>query len=434
MVLSIMLLMVLSPPRPAAAASFEFWSSHSGAAARTIAQLCDGFNASQQQHHVQCLVPGSYEQTMQKTIAAYRAGQQPALVEIYDVATLNMMLSGAVLPVQPLMNAYGHALDWNDYLPAVRSYYADTSGQFDSLPFNISTAVLFVHRDALQRAGIRTLPATWEQLEQTARALHSAGATCPLVSDFNPWIMLEQFNSIAGVAIADQDNGHRGLATRYRFDRGPHLRFMQDVLRWRQQHLLVEAAATRTGRHTLAFTTGECAMLLDSTSAWHAIARSALKDVAVLPLPLYAGSTRYNSVPGGASLWVLKGFSPEVYAGVTAFIAYLQSPQSQMRLVMQTGYLPVTRAVAAHIMAHPDAYPAAVPAGIASLDTPAGQGSMPPRLGFFPQLRQAWTEQIQMAMADQQDVRTALTRACQRGDRLLLRFARTHASPAASSP
>ncbi|MFX5718361.1 hypothetical protein ABTE23_20265, partial [Acinetobacter baumannii] len=90
------------------------------------------------------------------------------------------------------------------------------------------------------------------------------------------------------------------------FDQGLHLRFMQQVQRWHQQHLLVEAAATRTGRHTLAFTTGECAMLLDSTSAWHAVARSGLPGLAVLPLPVHAGSARHNSVPGGASLWVMK--------------------------------------------------------------------------------------------------------------------------------
>ncbi|MGC8000442.1 extracellular solute-binding protein, partial [Salmonella enterica] len=84
-------------------------------------------------------------------------------------------------------------------------------------------------------------------------------------------------------------------------------------------------------------------MLLDSTSAWHAVARSGLPGLAVLPLPVHAGSARHNSVPGGASLWVMKGFDDQVYAAVAAFIAYLQQPQNQRLLVRQTGYLPVTR-------------------------------------------------------------------------------------------
>ncbi|TDY89764.1 UNVERIFIED_ORG: carbohydrate ABC transporter substrate-binding protein (CUT1 family) [Herbaspirillum seropedicae] len=427
------LLLVLAAAR-AQSASFEFWSSHSGPMAQAVRQLCAGFNAAQKQHQVRCVTPGSYEQTMQKTIAAYRAAQQPALVEIYDVGTLDMMLSGAIVPVHQLMAAHGYHVDWQDYLPAIRSYYTDAKGQFDSLPFNVSTAVLYLNTARLQQAGINALPATWGELEQAARQLRAVGQTCPLVSDFNPWILLEQVSTIEGAPLADQDNGHRSLATHYLFDQGLHLRFMQQVQRWHQQHLLVEAAATRTGRHTLAFTTGECAMLLDSTSAWHAVARSGLPGLAVLPLPVHAGSARHNSVPGGASLWVMKGFDDQVYAAVAAFIAYLQQPQNQRLLVRQTGYLPVTRQVAAQIMDDAGHYPASVVAGIHSLDANAGQPGVGPRLGFFPQLRLAWTEQVQTALAGQQDMASALAKARRRGDALLQRFRLTYAPADSPAP
>ncbi|NQE47333.1 extracellular solute-binding protein [Herbaspirillum rubrisubalbicans] len=428
LLLALGLCLLLATPR-APAANFEFWSSHAGATAAAVRQLCAGFNAAQHQHHVRCVIPGTYEQTMQKTIAAYRAGQQPALVEIYDVGTLDMMLSGAIVPVHQLMAEHDLVVDWQDYLPAIRSYYTDAQGQFDSLPFNVSTAVLYLNTDQLRRAGVSTLPATWGELEQAARQLRAAGQTCPLVSDFNPWIMLEQVSTIEGAPIADQDNGHQALSRHYLFDQGLHLRFMQEVLRWYRQHLLVQGAATRAGGHTLAFTTGECAMLLDSSSAWDAVAKSGLKNVAVRPLPIHADSTRHNSVPGGASLWVMKGFSREVYAAVAAFIAYLQQPQNQLMLVRQTGYLPVTRQVAAQIMDDASGYPPSVVAGIHSLDTAARQCGVGPRLGFFPQLRLAWTEQVQTALAGEQDMGQALSRARQRGDGLLQRFRRTYAAP-----
>jgi len=324
-------------------------------------------------------------------------------------------------------------VNWQDYLPAIRSYYTDAQGQFDSLPFNVSTAALYLNADKLRWAGVAVLPATWDELEQAARKLRAAGEACPLVSDFNPWILLEQVSTIEGAPLADQDNGHQGLAAHYLFDQGLHLRFMQEVLRWRQQHLLLEGAVTRAGRHTLAFTTGECAMLLDSTSAWHAVARSSLQNVVVRPLPIHADSTRRNSVPGGASLWVMKGFSREVYAAVAAFIAYLQLPQNQLMLARQTGYLPVTRQVATQIMNNAGSYPAAVLAGIHSLDAAPSERSIGPRLGFFPQLRLAWTEQIQISLAGQQNMSQALTRARQRGDGLLQRFRQTYATPAPSA-
>ncbi len=408
------------------AASFEFWYSHSGSTAQAVLQLCEGFNASQQQHRVRCVMPGSYEQTMQKTIAAYRAGQQPALVEIYDVGTLDMMLSGAIVPVFRLMAQNGYRIDWQDYLTAVRSYYAGADDEFYSLPFNVSTAVLYANLDKLRAAGVTQTPRTWHDLELAASKLKAAGEACPLVSDFNPWILLEQVSTIEGAAIATRDNGHAGLDARYRFDRGVHLRFMEDVMRWWRQHLIVPAAATRTGRHTLAFTTGECAMVLDSTSAWQVIGQSALEQVDVQPLPVYVEGQRHSSVPGGASLWVMKGFKADVYAAVAAFIAYLQQPDKQVLLACQTGYLPVTRSAAALIAATGNTCPAAINAGIRSLNPPQGLASHGPRLGFFPQLRQAWSEEVQVALADRQDMPTALARARQRGDRLLQRFMQTY--------
>ncbi|HWW07319.1 extracellular solute-binding protein [Collimonas sp.] len=414
------------------AASFDFWYAHTGGPiADAIKSLCDGFNASQRRHRVRCTSPGTYEQTMQKTIAAYRAGKQPAVVEIYDVGTLDMMLSGAVYPVFQLMQEANQAddpVDWQDYIDAVRSYYATSAGNLYSLPFNISTAALYTNTAQLAAAGVTTAPQTWEAFQAAAEKLKAAGQSCPAVSDYNPWIMLEQIAAVQGAPLATQNNGHGGLNAKYVFNTGMPLRFMEDVMRWRQQRLLIDAAATRTGSQTLAFANGECAMAIDATSAWSAIRTSGIANVGVSPIPAYAGTLRRNSVPGGASLWVMKGYDTQVYAAVAAFFSYLRQPSSQIAFARRTGYVPVTRE-AVRVLQQNGAADSLAPAlvGISSMSLPGNAYSPGARLGFSTQFRHAWREEVENAFAGRQSMKSALDRAKSRGDILLRRFEETYA-------
>jgi sn-glycerol 3-phosphate transport system substrate-binding protein len=58
------------------------------------------------------------------------------------------------------------------YLAAVAGYYTTTDGQMLSLPYNSSTPVLYVNRDALKAAGLDPEMdlSTWEQVGGARRA------------------------------------------------------------------------------------------------------------------------------------------------------------------------------------------------------------------------------------------------------------------------
>lgn len=119
----------------ALAAPAEFWYSHSGAAGSAIADLCRSFNSQREENdRLHCVSQGSYEQTLQKTVAAYRAGIGPALVEIYDVATPDMLLGGATRPVEAIMADHHRAYPDDTFLPALRRYYADDHGTLAAQP------------------------------------------------------------------------------------------------------------------------------------------------------------------------------------------------------------------------------------------------------------------------------------------------------------
>ena len=66
-----------SPPR---AETIAVWHAMSGKAGDAVQAQCARFNASQSEHAVRCGFQGDYARLMQKAVAAFRAGRQPALV------------------------------------------------------------------------------------------------------------------------------------------------------------------------------------------------------------------------------------------------------------------------------------------------------------------------------------------------------------------
>lgn len=426
-------LLSAAAPAMVRAADFEFWYAHGGLYAQAIDELCAGFNQAYPREHVRCLPQGTYEQTMRKAVAAYRAGQQPALVEIYDIGTADMLHSDAIYPVDALMQDTGHAANDADYLDGIRRFYATADGRLLSQPFGASTLVLYGNRKKLAAAGIRELPQTWEAFGQALQALKAHGESCPAVADYTPWKMLDQVNAVQGDAIASAHNGHDGLAARYAFADGIHRRYMRDVVRWHAQGLLLPAILTHANDQSLAFADGECAMAIDATGAYAIVAKAGIVDAQVAPLPVYAGTTRYGNTIGGSSLWVLKGKPAAVYPGVARFLSYLRQPQQQVFFSARTGYLPLTHD-AEQQLAHSAAASDAIRVGLAAMAGPGNAYNAGVRLGFMALFRVIWQEEVQRALAGRESMDEALQHVQARGNLLLERFQATYADSKEGAP
>ena len=101
---------------------------------------------------------------MTAAIAAFRAQEQPDIVQVFEVGTGTMMAAkGAVYPVYKLMKDTGEPFDPKAFLPAVVGYYTDTEGNMLSMPFNSSTPILYYNKDVFKKAGLdpKTPPKTW---------------------------------------------------------------------------------------------------------------------------------------------------------------------------------------------------------------------------------------------------------------------------------
>ena len=74
----------------------QWWHSMTGANNTGVNELAAKFNASQNDYEVKAIYKGSYPDTLNAAIAAYRAKQPPHIVQVYEVGTQTMLSSGAV--------------------------------------------------------------------------------------------------------------------------------------------------------------------------------------------------------------------------------------------------------------------------------------------------------------------------------------------------
>ncbi|EPN63089.1 glycerol-3-phosphate ABC transporter substrate-binding protein, partial [Pseudomonas syringae pv. actinidiae ICMP 18807] len=181
-----------------------------------------------------------------------------------------------------------------------------------------------------------------------------------------------------------------------------------------------------------AFATGDCAMLLDSTGSWHVMHGDLESDIEVSALPIYANTQRRANVPGGSSLWVMRGHSVHDYRVVSEFLAFVLQPDNQLMFSARTGYLPVTQAAAARLQSSAQK-PSAVAVGLAVLNDIEGQPSAPLRCGFITLMRLIWSQEMENALAGRQSVDHALRQTTMRANELLSLFQQMHQAQTSNS-
>ena len=113
---------------------------------------------------------------MNAGIAAFRAGNAPHIMQVFEVGTATMMsATGAIKPVYQLMKDAGEKFDPKAYLPAITGYYSTSKGEMLSFPFNSSSMVMWINKDELKKAGVAEIPKTWPEVFDAAKKLKAAG-------------------------------------------------------------------------------------------------------------------------------------------------------------------------------------------------------------------------------------------------------------------
>jgi sn-glycerol 3-phosphate transport system substrate-binding protein len=410
-----------------AATEIQWWHSMTGANNDKVNDLAAKFNAAQSDYKVIAVYKGSYPESMTAAIAAFRAGSAPHLVQVFEVGTATMMAAkGAIVPVAKVMHDAKESFDPKAYLPTVAGYYTDLKGNMLSFPFNSSTVMFYVNKDAFKKAGLdpERAPKTWKQLIAAAEKLKASGQQCVYTTGWPSWMHIENFSAWHNVPIGTLQNGMGGLGTKFTFNSPLHVRHIAMLGDMAKKGLF-----TYSGRRNEAearFASGECAMLTSSAGAQGTIRRTAkfLWSINFIPYHDDVKGAPQNSIIGGASLWVMGGKKPAEYKGVARFLAFLSQPEIQMEWHTSTGYVPIT--MAAYELTRKSGYydknPGAdMPVKQLTLHTPTAN-SKGLRFGNFVQGREVIEEEMEAVFAGKKDAKTALDEAVRRGNEILRKF------------
>ena len=158
----------------------QWWHSMTAVNGEWVNDLARDFNASQKEYRVVPTFKGTYDESMTAAIAAFRAGNAPNILQVFEVGTATMMASkGAIVPVGKVMKDAGEKFDPSAYVPAVAGYYTAPNGQMLSFPFNSSTTIFYFNKDAFKAAGIDTekAPSTWPEVVAAAAKLRRAATS-----------------------------------------------------------------------------------------------------------------------------------------------------------------------------------------------------------------------------------------------------------------
>ena len=404
----------------------QWWHSMGGALGEWVTDLANQFNASQKDYKVVPTFKGSYGESMTAAIAAFRAGNAPDILQVFEVGTATMMYSkGAIKPVAEVMKQAGVNFDPNAYVPAVAGYYTAPNGQMLSMPFNSSTAVFYYNKDAFKAAGldVNKPPKTWPEVALAAGKLKASGHKCPFTTSWISWTQLENFSAWHNVLFSSLNNGFGGLGTRLLVNSPLHLRHFENLANMAKAGTFVYKGRDNAADATMV--SGECAMMTGSAGLLGNLKRNAKFDFGVSTLPYYPDvpGAPQNTVIGGASLWVMSGKKPETYKGVGEFLAYLAKPEVAAASHQRTGYLPVTKA--AYELTEKSGFYKKNPGAEVAVEqmikktTDKSRGI---RIGNFLQVRTIVDEETENLWSGKKSPKEALDAIVKRGNEQLERF------------
>ena len=446
-VVAVLTALALLVPAPALAKTgIHFWHAMTGQLGEAVDELVKQFNQSQSEYEVKPLRKGTYPETLTAAIAAYRQKSAPHIVQVFEVGTQTMMLSGAVLPVYQLMKEQEIKIGWKDFIAPVVGYYSK-DGNLYSMPFNSSTPILYYNKDAFQKAGLDPAkpPQTWKQVEEYSKKLIAAGAAkCGFSTGWPSWTMVENMHAWHDQPFATKRNGFDGVGVQLLINREFGVKHIGQLAAWQKDHIY--SYGGRMGVADPKFVNGECAMYIQSSALIGGFPKRLKFSWATGQLPHWGAPYRKaTSIIGGATLWVMKGKPAAENRGTAQFLKFISDTNQQMWWHVTTGYLAISNSAVRnleegyHFVRNPNQYtafaqltglPPAPPVALrgkrpapAKPERVATVNSQGLRLGNFVQIRDVIEGEMENIFAGKKTAKRGLDDAVAKSNEILKEFA-----------
>jgi sn-glycerol 3-phosphate transport system substrate-binding protein len=413
----------------------QLWHGFDGPLEKAFVNIVDDFNKLSGNYKIVPVKKGNYKEVVEKGLNAFKTKEHPHILQVYEVATLTMMhMPDVFVPVDKLMYTFHAQFDPDVYIDAVRDFYSTNDGKMLSFPWNVSTGVVFYNKEAFTKAGLDPdkAPKTWEEMEEACKKLIKCGYE-GFTTAWPAAYHLEHFSCWHNLPLATLENGFGGLQTRFVFNSPERIFHVSKLVEWQKNRIFHYAGRFSNEPESL-FATQKCAILMQGANRLPLLKQQAQFPIGVGFMPYWERFVKkpYNLNIGGASFWVMSGFSQEEYRGIVQFFEYLSSTEIQAFWHQTTGYLPITDA-AYHLTKKKRFYENNPAAEIAVLEvmgnkpTPHTRGL---RVGNYIEIRDMIIDNLEKAFHGDLPAKDALDKAVEEGDQMLKTFEKSQAKTA----
>ncbi|NGO64839.1 extracellular solute-binding protein [Rhizobium daejeonense] len=410
-----------------AATNITWWHGMGGRNGEVINEVAQKFNEAQSECALTPVSKGSYEEALSAGIAAFRSGEQPNILQVFDAGAATIInAKGAVIPAEDLIKQAGYDFNREDFIEGVRYFYADSDGKFVGMPFNSSAPIMYMNTDALKKAGVEA-PKTWEEFEAIAPKLKEAGYI-PLVQTQLTWEFTENFFSRHNLQFASNNNGYDSVVdTTINVTDPNHVMMYEKLKAWYDQGLFGYYGAGWNDNQK-PFEEGKVALWIGSSGSFGGLQKTATMPFSATFLPYWKSiiPEGVHTFIGGASLFAMAGKPEAENKCVASFFHFLTSPEIQKFYHQSTGYVAITKA--AYELAKKEGYYNEKPAaevGIQQLSLPGAEWDKGYRLGFYPQIRTVMEREYNRIFSGETTPKDAMKTIKKEADELLARFAKT---------
>ncbi len=359
------------------ALKYYFPVAVSGPLTKLMQDIVTDFNASHAGIKVEPVFAGNYIQTMAKAMTALLGGTPPDVAVLENHELFSLLDRNAIIPLDDFVSKAGGKRWLEDFYGPVL-LHTRAGGHIYSMPWQVSTAILFYNTDLFQKAGLDPgrPPKTWMELVEYAQKLtvRDAGGSvtqwgveAPVVGTF-PWLF-QAFLIQAGAKYWDSEGGKW-----VKFNSPEAVSALQLILDLQEKHKVHPPGPSGPAFWAQVpqdFIQQRAAMIYTSTGNTTFV-RSNAKfgwNVAFLP-----AGRRQATVTGGGSFYIFKGVPPERAAAAWEFVRWMTEPAQASRWAIGTGYLPLRRT----------------------------QSSTPPLAAYLKELPQAQTATLQLQIAERE--------------------------------
>ncbi|MFP7254089.1 ABC transporter substrate-binding protein [Terribacillus goriensis] len=322
-----------------------FWHAMGGELEASVNEIVDEYNNSQDKYTVKPVYQGSYEESLTKLNTVAGTADAPAVTQIFEAGTKQMIDSGNIQPVQKFIDEENY--DTSQWEENISSYY-QVDGEQYSMPFNSSTPVLVYNKDAFKEAGLdpEQAPRTYSELKEAAEKLtiKEGDKTSQYgLSILNYGWFFEELLATQGGMFVDKENGREGEATKASFNDEKGQKVFELISDMYEAGTFYNSGQNWDDMRA-SFQTGTMAMMLDSSAGIKGLVDNADFEVGVAYLPHPDDVDPQGVIIGGASLWMAKDIDENQQQAAWDFMKYLSTAEVQAKWHVESGYFAINPA------------------------------------------------------------------------------------------